>query len=221
MPVRKLNVRDVKPFDYSFGDPISARMADIGRALGSASIGLTVQTVAPGHWSSRRHRHLFQEEILLVRSGSGTLHHGTERVSVEPGDCVCYLPGDPEPHSFENTGRDELVIWAFGNRFRHEICVYPDQGVAERGEAVHASLVSVPRHFAMRCDRSHGVTIATCGIGHFRRACSAAQPPNVDRSERSIVLRATYGRSKLRGGASPGRRLCALHDAVTVHISRS
>jgi uncharacterized cupin superfamily protein len=130
MPLRKLNVRNIKPFDYSFGDPISGRMADIGRALGSASIGLTVQTVPPGHWSSRRHRHVFQEEILLVMAGSGILHHGMERVSVEPGDCVCYLPGDPEPHAFENTGSDELVIWAFGNRFRHEVCVYPDQGVA-------------------------------------------------------------------------------------------
>jgi uncharacterized cupin superfamily protein len=130
MPVRKLNVQEVKPFEYSFGGLISARMTDIGRALGSASIGLTIQTVAPGHWSSRRHRHLLQEEILLVKAGRGTLHHGEERLPVGPGDCVCYLPGDPEPHAFENTGGDDLVIWAFGNRFRHEVCVYPDQGVA-------------------------------------------------------------------------------------------
>jgi hypothetical protein len=72
----------------------------------------------------------FSESRIIELGQSGILHHGAERVSVEPGDCVCYLPGDPEPHSFENTGRDELVIWAFGNRFRHEICVYPDQGVA-------------------------------------------------------------------------------------------
>jgi len=52
-------------------------------------------------------------------------------VPVGPGDCICYLPGDPEAHTFENTGpEDDLVIWAFGNRFRHEVCVYPDQGVA-------------------------------------------------------------------------------------------
>ena len=131
MPLRKLNMRDVKPFDYGFGAPIIAQMADIGRALGSASIGLAVQTVRPGCYSSRRHRHLFQEEILIVIAGAGTLHHGDDRVPVGPGDCICYLPGDPEAHAFENTGpEDDLVIWAFGNRFRHEVCVYPDQGVA-------------------------------------------------------------------------------------------
>ena len=68
MPLRKLNVRDIKPFDYAFEPPIAARMADVGRTLGSDTIGLTIQTVPPGNSSSRRHRHLFQEEILIVMS---------------------------------------------------------------------------------------------------------------------------------------------------------
>jgi uncharacterized cupin superfamily protein len=64
-------------------------------------------------------------------SGSGTLLHGEERLPVGPGDCVCYLAGDSEAHTFQNTGQtDDLVIWAFGNRVPHEVCIYPDQGVA-------------------------------------------------------------------------------------------
>ena len=129
-PPRHVRIEDVKPFDYAFEGPIRARMADVGRTLGSAKIGLTVQTVAPGHWSSRRHRHLFQEEILVVMAGTGTLHHGDERVPCGPGDVYLYLPGDPAPHAFENTGTADLVIWAFGDRHPHEVCEYPDQGVA-------------------------------------------------------------------------------------------
>jgi uncharacterized cupin superfamily protein len=130
MPLRKINVGDVTPFEYEFEPPIKARMADIGRALGSAAIGLVIQTVKPGCRSSRRHRHVFQEEFLVVMAGSGTLHHGDEPLPVRPGDVVCYLPGDAEPHAFENTGSEDLVVWAFGNRFRHEVCIYPDQGLA-------------------------------------------------------------------------------------------
>jgi uncharacterized cupin superfamily protein len=130
VPLRKLNISEVAPFEYGFEHPVKARMADIGRALGSASIGLNIQTVSPGHRSSRRHRHIFQEEILIVMAGNGTLHHGDQRVPVRPGDAVCYLAGDAEAHTFENTGSEDLVIWAYGNRFRHEVCVYPDQGVA-------------------------------------------------------------------------------------------
>lgn len=130
MALRKLNLADIKPFAYRFEANIRATMADIGRSLGSQTIGLAIQTVAPGCFSSRRHRHVFQEEILLVMSGNGTLHHGDARIPVTAGDCVCYLPSDPEPHAFENTGSSDLVIWAFGNRFTHEVCLYPDQGVA-------------------------------------------------------------------------------------------
>lgn len=130
MPLRKISLSDAKPFDYAFEPPIAARMADVGRTLGSRAIGFAIQTVAPGHWSSRRHRHLFQEEILIVMSGKGVLHHGDERIPVVPGDAVCYLPGDPEAHAFENSGDSDLVIWSFGDRVPHEVCIYPDQGVA-------------------------------------------------------------------------------------------
>jgi uncharacterized cupin superfamily protein len=130
MPLRRLNIAEVKPFDYAFEGTIGGRMTDVGRTLGSKSIGLIIQTVPPGNWSSRRHRHLFQEEILVVTAGTGRLHHGDEPVAVKPGDAFCYLAGDAEPHAFENTGTEDLVIWAFGNRFSHEVCLYPDQGVA-------------------------------------------------------------------------------------------
>ncbi|WP_439576123.1 cupin domain-containing protein [Phreatobacter sp.] len=130
MPLRRLAIADVKPFAYAFEAGIGGTMTDIGRTLGSRTIGLLVQTVPPGNRSSRRHRHLFQEEILVVMAGSGLLHHGEEQVPVGPGEAFCYLAGDPEAHAFENTGTEPLVIWAFGNRLPHEVCLYPDQGVA-------------------------------------------------------------------------------------------
>lgn len=130
MALRRVRIGEVRPFNYGFGGNINARMADVGRTVGSQSIGLTIQTVAPGCRASRRHRHVFQEEILIVMAGAGTLLHGDQRIAVGAGDCFCYRPDDPELHSFENTGTADLVIWAFGNRFVHEVCLYPDEGVA-------------------------------------------------------------------------------------------
>jgi uncharacterized cupin superfamily protein len=132
MALRLKNVKDVAAFAYHFESPFAVRatMADVGRTLGSQAIGLVIQTIDPGCRSSRRHRHLFQEEILVVMSGTGTLLHGDERVPVKPGDAVCYVAGDPEPHAFENDGAAPLVIWAFGNRFPYEVALYPDEGLA-------------------------------------------------------------------------------------------
>lgn len=130
MTIRKLNISEIVPFDYEFETPIGGKMTDVGRNIGSATLGLNIQTVLPGNFSSRRHRHFFQEEILVVMSGTGLLHHGKSGCSVGPGDAVCYLAADSEAHAFENTGTVPPTIWAFGNRFRYEICEYPDHGVA-------------------------------------------------------------------------------------------
>ena len=130
MPLRRVAIADIKPFAYAFEAGIGGTMTDVGRTLGSDKIGLIIQTVKPGDRSSRRHRHLFQEEILVVMAGTAILLHGDERIPAKAGDAFCYRAGDPEPHTFENTGPKDLVIWAFGNRFDHEVCLYPDQGVA-------------------------------------------------------------------------------------------
>jgi uncharacterized cupin superfamily protein len=79
MALRKIQLSNAAPFPYSFGDGIDGTMSDVGRTVGSKTIGPAIQTIAPGHFSSRRHKHVFQEEILIVRSGEGLLHHGDER----------------------------------------------------------------------------------------------------------------------------------------------
>ncbi len=103
---------------------------DLGRSPGSEIIGLRIQRVPPGKRSSLKHRHLFQEEMILILSGEGVLLHGSERIPVRPMDCVAHLPSDPAAHCFENTGTDDLVILACGNRCRHEVCLYPGKGLA-------------------------------------------------------------------------------------------
>jgi uncharacterized cupin superfamily protein len=112
------------------GPPIRGEVRDPGRALGTQAIGLRIQRIPPGARASRRHRHLFQEELLIVMAGSGVLIHDAERVPVKAGDCIAYPAGDPAAHTFENTGDAPLVIWAFGDRRDHEVCLYPDEGAA-------------------------------------------------------------------------------------------
>ncbi len=130
MSLRFKRIDSLQPYHHAPCDGVSVAITDIGRAVGSKTTGLVIQRIKPGFCSSQKHRHIFQEEILIVMDGAGILHHGDSPVNVNSGDCFCYLPGDQEAHMFENTGRQDLVIWAFGDRLPHEVCVYPDQGVA-------------------------------------------------------------------------------------------
>ena len=171
MILRTLNVRDLNQFDLDFGAPIRAKAADIGRSLGSSSIGLMVQTVQPGCQSSRRHRHIFQEEILVVMEGNGTLLHGDGRIPVKPGDCVCYLAGDTEAHSFENTGQGDLVIWAFGNQD------FLTRSVYIQIMALPSSKSLVPRFLWTKLFRANGQRSAA-GVNNHNRPHSVLDLPD-------------------------------------------
>jgi uncharacterized cupin superfamily protein len=127
---RLVSASDVAEVAVELDGVTLSHQRDIGRSLGSAAIGLRIQRVPPGKRSSLKHRHLFQEEIILVLSGEGMLLHGDRRFAVRTMDCVLYLPTDAEAHCFENTGQCDLVIVAFGDRLVHEICLYPEKGLA-------------------------------------------------------------------------------------------
>jgi uncharacterized cupin superfamily protein len=127
---RLVSVSDVGEVSVELDDITLSYQRDIGRSLGSTAIGFRIQRVPPGKRSSLKHRHLFQEEIILVLSGEGTLLHGDRHFVVRAMDCVLYLPTDGAAHTFENTGQSDLVIAAFGDRLAHEICLYPEKGLA-------------------------------------------------------------------------------------------
>jgi uncharacterized cupin superfamily protein len=95
MALHQVHIDAVIPFAYGYGAKLRTKMTDIGRSVGSKTVGLTIQTMVPGCRSSRRHRHVFQEEILIVVSGSGVLLHDEEVIRTTPGDCFCYTPEDP------------------------------------------------------------------------------------------------------------------------------
>jgi len=118
-----INVSKITEVAVELDDVTLSYQRDIGRSLGSAGIGLRIQRVPPGKRSSLKHRHLFQEEIILILSGD-------RRLSVRSMDCVLYLPTDGTAHTFENTGETDLVLAAFGDRLAHEICLYPEKGLA-------------------------------------------------------------------------------------------
>jgi uncharacterized cupin superfamily protein len=117
MTLRRVHLEKVRAFDYEFGsrDRAQRRLSVDRPHYPDGGAGLPF---------SGRHRHVFQEEILIVMGRQGTLLHNDEHIAVASGDCFCYRPDDPDFHSFENTGTTDLVIWrsAIGSRTR-SVCI--------------------------------------------------------------------------------------------------
>ena len=113
---------------WESGDGISVEIRDPARKVGSSHCGLRVYKLAPGMQSTRLHRHLLQEEMFLILSGSGTLRHGDRMVAVKAGDFIFYPAGDEAAHTFVNSGTGPMEYIATGDRLAYEVCEYPEEG---------------------------------------------------------------------------------------------
>lgn len=125
---RIVNLSDLPWTPWSSGEGIAVEVRDPARKAGSSHCGLRVYRLAPGMQATRLHRHLLQEEMFLILSGSGTLRHGERRVAVKAGDFILYPAGDPAAHTFVNTGATPMEYIATGDRLSYEVCEYPEDG---------------------------------------------------------------------------------------------
>jgi uncharacterized cupin superfamily protein len=123
-----VNLSELSWTPWSTSERIGVEIKDPARKLGSSHCGFRVYRLAPGMQSTRLHRHLLQEEMFFVLSGSGALRHGDREIPVKAGDYILYPAGDPAPHAFVNTGSEPMEYVATGDRVAYEVCEYPEDG---------------------------------------------------------------------------------------------
>jgi len=104
------------------------REQDLGRAAGSATVGLRREVIPPGKQSSPRHAHMAEEEIFVVVRGHGTLLRGEQRVAVEAGDVAAFPAGTGVAHAFVADLGEELEFLSIGERKDYDVITYPDSG---------------------------------------------------------------------------------------------
>lgn len=91
----------------------------LGRAAGTAGVGVNRVRVAPGRLPTPPHSHGASEELFYVLAGSGLAWQDGEVHEVRPGDCVVHRP-DGHEHTFV-AGTDGLEFLVYGTRHPTEI----------------------------------------------------------------------------------------------------
>lgn len=95
---------------------------------GLTQFGCSLETLAPGAWSSTRHWHSAEDEFLFVLEGVVTLQDDAGMTELYPGDAVCWPFGDPNAHHLTNRGQAPCRYIIAGSRVAGDICTYPDDG---------------------------------------------------------------------------------------------
>ena len=97
-------------------------------AGGITQFGACLETLPPGGWSSRRHRHSAEDEFVYILDGVATVIDDDGPHLLHPGDAAAWRHGDPNAHHITNTGPSPLRILTVGSRAAGDNCTYPDDG---------------------------------------------------------------------------------------------
>src|SRR3546814_10455205 len=104
----------------------------------------------PGGWSSQRHWHEGEDEIVVMLAGTAVLVDDDGRHPMHPGDVAIFPKGDRNGHHLVNESAAACVFVALG-RPEKSPCPYPD---ADRSEEHTSELQSLMRiTYAVFCSK--------------------------------------------------------------------
>ncbi len=99
----------------------------IAAAGGLTQFGANLVTLAPGAWSSQRHWHSAEDELVIMVSGSAVLVEEVGEVVLQPGDIATFKAGIANGHHLQNRSTAPVVFLAIGTDHpATDECHYPD-----------------------------------------------------------------------------------------------
>ena len=100
---------------------------DIAEFVGLSQFGANLCTLEPGAWSSQRHWHSAEDELVVMLAGTLVLvEEGTE-TEMRPGDIATFKAGVANGHHLVNRSAAPAVFLAIGtDRPAEDECHYPD-----------------------------------------------------------------------------------------------
>src|ERR1700722_8627369 len=98
----------------------------LGAAAGLTEFGVNLVRLPPGVWSSQRHWHAEEDELVYVLEGELVLVTDAGEEPMRAGDCAAFKAGVRDGHCLQNRSPGDAVFLAVGSRSSADSGEYPD-----------------------------------------------------------------------------------------------
>ena len=98
------------------------RLAPTG---GISDFGASHVTLKPGAWSSQRHWHVGEDEMVIMLAGEAVLVDDNGEVLMRAGDVAAFPKNDGNAHALINRSDTDCIFVAIGRPSETD-CHYPD-----------------------------------------------------------------------------------------------
>lgn len=111
------------PFDAPCTQRSRRRLGD---AFGLEDFGVNVLVLPPGAWSSQRHWHSRDDELVYILEGTPTLVTDAGERVLAPGDVAGFPAGRADGHHLVNNSDAPVKLIEIGARHRDDDTYYSD-----------------------------------------------------------------------------------------------
>ena len=125
------------PFDAPCAGRIRQRLGDAG---GLTDFGVNLMRLPPGNWSSQRHWHSHEDEIVYLLEGDLVLVEDGGETLLRAGDCAVFPKGSGNGHHLINRSSTAAVYLEVGSRSPDDLITCSDidmKSEAANGRFVH------------------------------------------------------------------------------------
>jgi uncharacterized cupin superfamily protein len=98
----------------------------LGVAAGLTQFGVNLTRLPPGCWSSQRHWHEHEDELVYVLEGEVVLIEDDGEQLLGPGSAAGFKAGVRNGHHFVNRSEDDVLLLTIGSRVDQDFGEYPD-----------------------------------------------------------------------------------------------
>ena len=98
----------------------------LGDAAGLTQFGVNLLRLPPGAWSSQRHWHSHEDELVYVVAGEVTLVTDGGEETLRAGDAAGFKAGDGDGHTLQNRSSTDVLVLEVGSRAPAlDVATYP------------------------------------------------------------------------------------------------
>lgn len=102
------------------------RRRALGDAFGLSQFGVHLMELAPGAWSSQRHWHEREDELIYVLEGEVDLVTDAGSTTLSAGMTAGFRAGEPNGHHLVNRSNGVVRVLEVGTRSNAETAYYSD-----------------------------------------------------------------------------------------------
>ena len=133
---QSLPLKEGSSYPQSFRDAVQGRRwRALGDAAGLRQFGVNLVELAPGSWSSQRHWHTHEDELIYVLEGELVLITDEGEQVLTAGSTAGFPAGRENGHHLVNRSNNAARFLAIGSRSSADSCFYPDIDLIERQDA--------------------------------------------------------------------------------------